>query len=65
MEGNPEVGDEGRMEGMREEFLDDGEEVVEGTGFGEGGSVWGTGCSSCSSEEEGLLDESERDMTSE
>ena len=61
MEGGPEVGDEGGVEGSSEEFLDDRQEVVEGSGRRQRGCSRRTDSSASSCEEKGMLDEKERD----
>ena len=64
MEGGAEVGDEGGVEGAVEEFLDDGQEVVEGSSQGERWGTRGSGNSASGSQEEGVLDERERHAAS-
>lgn len=61
MEGGAEVGDEGGVEGPSEEFLDDREEVVEGSSWRERGDTRGSASSAGSGEQEGVFDERERD----
>ena len=60
MERVTEVGDESWIEGTEEEFLDDGQEVVEGASWWKRGGVRRSDPAPGSGEQQSVLDEAER-----